>query len=164
MTRDAAREHDERGDQHPFRPEVAVRPAEEPDEDGDRVHDRVLERERAPARVAWAHRREPGGRQLPKRVVELTLRARRMKLVQSLLELVERQATRLVVPAQIVRNALTLGIGNEDDRDLSQDRIVENLRAPRARDPGRRPGLLPSFFPGRGRFAESPRRSVGLRT
>src|SRR5438105_11986950 len=92
----AAREHDQRGDEDPLRPEVAVGAGEEPDEDRDDVDDPVLERQRAPAPVAGVDARELRRRQLPQRVPQLRLGARGLRLVQPLLELVEREPAGLI--------------------------------------------------------------------
>ena len=71
-----------------------------------------------------------GQKSLTERVGELRLGACSMSLVESLLELVERQAARLVMPAKIVRHALTLVIGDEKIRHLSHGRIVATSDAP----------------------------------
>ena len=41
----AADEHDQRHDEDPLRPEVAVAAGKDPDQDGNQIHERVLERE-----------------------------------------------------------------------------------------------------------------------
>src|SRR5205085_7597395 len=86
-------EPDQRAEQNPLRPEVAVSPAEEPDANADHVDERVLKRERAPARVARADCRQLRRGQLAQHMVELGPGARRVRLVEPLLELLEREPT-----------------------------------------------------------------------
>src|SRR6516164_2441833 len=74
MAGDAPGEEDQGGEEHPPRPEVTARSTEEPDQDRDGVDEAVLEGERAPPRVARAHRRQTGIRQLPECVRQLRLR------------------------------------------------------------------------------------------
>src|SRR5919108_2342379 len=93
----AAREHEQRAEQHPLRPEVSVRAAEEPDTDRDDVHERVLQCQRLPTRIAELDRRQLRGWQLSEDVAELSLGSRGVGLVEPFLEFLEREPSRLVV-------------------------------------------------------------------
>ena len=125
MAERAARERDQRDEQHPPRPEVPVRAAEEPDEDRDRVDERVLERERAPARVTQLHARELRGRQLAEHLSKLPLGACMVSFVEALLKLLECQPARLVVAAQLTGDPRPISVGDEQVRNLGHPPIVE---------------------------------------
>ena len=101
-----------------------MRAAEEPHADGDQVHERVLQRERLPPGIAQPHGRELRCRQLAQHVTELAFGACCMRLVETLLELLQRQAPGLVVLAELCRSPRAVGIGGEEIRRLGHGPIV----------------------------------------
>src|SRR4051812_17144673 len=97
---EAAEVHDERAEEDPLRPEVAVVFREGPDQNADHVDEGVLERKRAPAEVARPEaRRRLAPRELPERALEISTGARGVHLGEPALELVERQPSAVVVLA-----------------------------------------------------------------
>jgi arsenate reductase len=118
------REHEERRDKHPLRPEVALSPRDEPDEDCDEVEQRVLEGERPPAGVVRVDALKLGRGELAKHRLELRLGARFLRLVQALLKLFESETSRLVVDAELTDDPGPVGVGNEQIGRLRHTSIL----------------------------------------